>query len=36
MEQERLIQNLADAGCTGELTQKIMRFCGDGNLPDAL
>ena len=36
MEQERLIQNLADAGCTGELAQKIMRFCGDGNLPDAL
>ena len=36
MEQERLIQNLADAGCIGELAQKIMRFCGDGNLPDAL
>ena len=36
MERERLIQNLEDAGCTGEVVQKIMRFCGDGNLPDAL
>jgi hypothetical protein len=36
MEQERLIQNLLDAGCTSEVAQKIMRFCGDGNLPDAL
>ena len=36
MERERLKQNLADAGCTGEVAQKIVRFCSDGNLPDAL
>jgi hypothetical protein len=36
MEQERLMQNLSDAGCTGEVSQKIMRFCSDGDLPDAL
>lgn len=36
MEQERLIQNLTDAGCTGEVAQKIIQLCNDGNLPDAL
>jgi len=36
MERERLKQNLADTGCTGEVAQKIVRFCSDGNLPDAL
>lgn len=36
MEQKQLKQNLEDAGCTDEVAQKIMRFCGDGNLPDAL
>ncbi len=36
MEQERLIKNLADAGCTGEMARKIMRFCGGGNLKEAL
>ena len=36
MERERLIQNLTDAGCNDEVKQKIVRFCGGGNLPDAL
>ena len=36
MEQERLIQNLTDAGCTGEVAQRIIQLCNDGNLPDAL
>ena len=36
MEQEILIQNLTDAGCTGEVAQKIIQLCNDGNLPDAL
>ena len=36
MEQEQLKQNLADAGCSSEVTQKILRFCGGGNLPEAL
>ncbi len=36
MEQERLIQNLSDAGCSSEVAQKILQFYGGGNLPDAL
>ena len=36
MEQERLRQNLTDAGCIGEVAQKIVQLCNDGKLPDAL
>ena len=36
MDQERLIQNLTDAGCTDEVAQRIIQLCNDGNLQDAL
>ncbi len=36
MEEERLIQNLADAGCNSEVAQKILQFCNKGDLQDAL
>lgn len=36
MERERLIRNLADAGCTGEAAQKIIQLCNNGDLSEAL